>query len=73
METGTTIPTAGDSGIGNLQRIQPTSNSGRRKRQTAQRPKKKKADAQAPPPELTYTPDGQVETDEHGLRIDISA
>ncbi len=71
METGTTIPTAGDSGIGNLQRIQPTSNSGRRKRRTAPRPKKKKA-AQAPP-ELIYTPDGQIEADEHGLRIDISA
>ena len=71
MESGTIIPTASDSGIGNLQKIQPTSNSGQRKRQTSQHRKKKKA-VQVPP-ELIYTPDGQFEADEHGLRVDISA
>ncbi len=71
MDTGTIIPTAGDSGIGNLQRIQPTANSGQRRRETSQRRKQKKA--VVVPPELTYTPDGQFEGDEHGLRVDISA
>ena len=71
MESGTIIPMTGDSGVGNLQRIQPTSNTGQRKRQTSQRRKKKKA-VQVPP-DLIYTPDGQIEADEHGLRVDISA
>ena len=70
MESGTMIPMTGDSGIRNLQRIQPTSNSGQRKRQTSQRRKK---EAVQVPPELIYTPDGQFEADEHGLRVDISA
>ena len=73
METGTITPTAGHSGIGDLQRIRPTSNSGQRKRQTSQRRKQNKAVQVLPLPEVIYTPDGQIEADEHGLRVDISA
>ena len=71
METGTIIPTVGPSGIGNLQRIRPTSNAGQQKRQISQRRKQKK-NVQVPP-ELIYTPDGQIEADDQGLRVDISA
>ena len=38
MDSGTIIPTAGDSGIDKLQRIQPTPNSGQRKRQKPEAP-----------------------------------
>ena len=71
MDSGTIIPITGDSGIDNLQRIQPTTNSGQRKRQNPKRRPAKKAIRSVE--EMTYRPDGHVEADEHGLRIDVSA
>ena len=71
MDSGTIIPTAGDSGIDKLQRIQPTTNSGQRKRQNPKRRQSKKVVKIFE--EMLYRPDGHVEEEEHGLRIDISA
>ena len=71
MDSGTTIPIAGDSGIENLQRNQPTANSGQRKRENPKRRPPKKAIRLVE--EMIYTPDGHVEADEHGSRIDVSA
>ena len=76
MDSGTIIPIAGDSGIENLQRIQPTTNSGQRKRENPKRRPPKKTIRLVEDirlvEEMIYTPDGHVEVDEHGLRIDIS-
>ena len=69
METGTISRIV--SNAANLQRIQPTSNSGRRKEQNPRKESpKKELEAVA---DLLYTPDGRIEDEDHGLRIDISA
>ncbi len=70
MDINTITPIQSDAGIGNLQRIQPTSNSNRRRQQN---PKRQKRNLNAKyTNEVTYKPDGHVESDEHGVRVDIS-
>ena len=71
MDSRTIIPTSIDSGIVNLQRIQPSSAAGRRRRETPKRRIRKKPTT--PTDDTTYTPDGHVTHDEHGIRVDISA
>ena len=72
METVTITSTLGDVGAGNLQRIQPSANSGRR-RQQPQRRRKPTSRETTEYREVTYTPDGHFESDEYGHRVDISA
>ncbi len=71
MDSTTIIPTSIDSGIVNLQRIQPTSAAGRRRRDAPKRRIRKKLTT--PTDDTTYMPDGHVTHDEHGGRVDISA
>ncbi len=69
METGSINRIV--SHAANLQRIQPTSNSGQQKQQNPRKKSpKKELEAVA---DLLYTPDGHIEDEDHGLRIDISA
>ena len=71
MDTGSIIPRVGDAGTGNLQRIQPTANSGGRERPRQRRRILKKAPAR--PAQGVYTPEGRFEEDEPGQVLDISA
>ena len=71
MESRTIIPTSLDSGIVNLERIKPTTNSGRRRRETPKRRIRKNAAIHSN--DETYTPDGHIIHDEHNVRVDISA
>ena len=71
MDSNTIIPTVATPAIGSLQRIQPSDNSGRRRQQNPQR-RKVKAKAKYSNEKL-YTPDGHVQSEEQGVRVDVSA
>ena len=71
MDTNPIIPAAWNSSIDKLQRIQPATNSERRRGQT---PKRRKPNPNAKySNEVLYKPDGQVESEEQGVRVDVSA
>ncbi len=59
------------SSLGTLQRINPTSNSDREKQRNPKQKDSKKQPELVP--DLTYSPDGHITDEDHGLRIDISA
>ena len=71
MDSKSIIPTATIPGLGSLQRIQSSDNSGRRRQQNPQR-RRVKAKAKYSNKKL-YTPDGHVEPEEQGVRVDVSA
>lgn len=71
MDTNIIVPAGWNSGIDKLQRIQRATNSERRR---GQDPKRRKANPNAKySNEVLYNPEGQVESEEQGVRVDISA
>ena len=71
MDTSTIAPIAGIPAVGNLQEVKPATNSGRERQPD---PKRRKAKPNAKhSKEALYKVDGHVESDEHGVTVDVSA
>jgi hypothetical protein len=69
IEPGTISGIVNDAAT--LQRIKPTSNSGQREQKTPKGKVPTKELETVPDP--VYTPDGHLEGEGHGLRLDLSA